>query len=152
MLADVPMQHRLARLVMQSPSLRAHVPTLYREQLHMEAFFDIFFAPDLLDIMLALTGALTGWICVFLAFFFYEGRGAQPFDLIQWASQHSSVDVVGRCGRVAALSKLYLSTENPGERRPHGPLAPGGWDRALQGRRVLRASRSNSKSVISAAI
>lgn len=52
-----PMEKRLARLVAANPALRAHVPTLYREQLHMEAFFDVFFAADLLDVMLSLTGA-----------------------------------------------------------------------------------------------
>ena len=54
-----PMEKRLARLVAANPALRAHVPTLYREQLHMEAFFDVFFAADLLDVMLSLTGKIS---------------------------------------------------------------------------------------------
>lgn len=50
------LQHRLARIVAEQPSVAAHVPTLYREQLHEPEFFDLFFAADMLDLMLTLTG------------------------------------------------------------------------------------------------
>lgn len=53
---ELPLDKRLAVLCKETPALAARLPTLYRQQLHIPQLYDLLFQPDLLDIMLTLTG------------------------------------------------------------------------------------------------